>query len=184
MVARKYPSLDVIQIASPCSADWEAMVGDDRRRYCGDCKLHVYNLSDMTSDEALDFISQREGRTCIRMYKRPDGTIITRDCPVGLRAVRMKIVRIALATVGMLAAIAFSALAALGRVPGAKAYLSQGKVDRMRELYSPPPPVITGKLAPPGPIQGNVAVMGGCPAPPMRTPSMPSLAPVANPPTP
>lgn len=174
MVASKYPSLEVIQIASPCTADWEAMVGDDRRRYCGDCRLHVYNISDMTRDEALAFLSQREGRTCIRMYKRADGTVITRDCPVGLRAVRAKIVRMALATAGMLLAIAATALAAIGRLPGAKSYLSQGKVERLREMCFPTP--IAGKLAPPPmPFPGGAVAMGGCPAPPawMRTPPPP-----------
>lgn len=38
--------LDNIHIASPCSADWSEMYGDNRKRFCGDCKLNVYNLSD------------------------------------------------------------------------------------------------------------------------------------------
>ena len=40
--------LDNIKIASPCSADWDAMIGNERSRHCGDCKLNVYNLSGMT----------------------------------------------------------------------------------------------------------------------------------------
>jgi hypothetical protein len=40
--------LNNIKIASPCSADWEGMFGSQRKRYCGDCKLNVYNISGMT----------------------------------------------------------------------------------------------------------------------------------------
>ena len=29
--------LSAIQIASPCTADWNAMTGDDRARFCGEC---------------------------------------------------------------------------------------------------------------------------------------------------
>jgi hypothetical protein len=28
--------------------------------------------------------SNQEGRLCIRFYRRPDGTVLTRDCPIGL----------------------------------------------------------------------------------------------------
>ena len=33
--------LDNIRIASPCSANWDEMFGDERKRFCGDCKLNV-----------------------------------------------------------------------------------------------------------------------------------------------
>jgi hypothetical protein len=41
------PNLDEIEIATPCPASWEAMTGDDRSRFCGQCRLNVYNLSAM-----------------------------------------------------------------------------------------------------------------------------------------
>lgn len=82
--------LDQIGVAAPCSADWDSMSGDDRARFCADCKLHVYNLSAMSRDEAVDLISRTEGRLCIRLYRRADGTVLTRDCPAGLRAVRLR----------------------------------------------------------------------------------------------
>jgi hypothetical protein len=85
--------LDNIRIASPCSADWNEMYGDDRKRFCGDCKLNVYNLSNMTRDEAEDIIIASEGRVCVTFYRRPDGTVIVRDCPVGLRAFRKNLTR-------------------------------------------------------------------------------------------
>ncbi len=98
-------SLDLIQVASPCHVSWEAMTGDERKRFCRQCNLHVYNLSDMPREEAEAFISKAEGRTCVRFYRREDGTVLTRDCPVGLRALRQRFIRSAAALAGMVVAL-------------------------------------------------------------------------------
>lgn len=87
MARFKHP-LDRVRVASPCKADWDQMIGSGRMRFCGQCNLNVYNLSGMTRDEAESLIARHEGRLCIRFYRRHDGSIITQDCPVGLRAVR------------------------------------------------------------------------------------------------
>src|SRR6476660_6509541 len=84
-----------VRIASPCSADWEKMVGDERVRHCGQCNLNVYNISAMTGLEAQDLIAQHEGRLCLRFYHRKDGTILTRNCPVGLKVVMQRVSRVA-----------------------------------------------------------------------------------------
>lgn len=94
--------LNSVKISSPCSADWEDMIGNARRRFCGQCELNVYNLSEMTKREAEELINQTEGRLCVRYYKRPDGTILTRDCPVGLQALRRRVSRIRNAVVSSL----------------------------------------------------------------------------------
>src|SRR5437016_12464169 len=78
-------TLDNLRVASPCPMTWEQMSGDDRVRHCLECKLNVYNLSDMTRRQAQRFLAQHEGRLCVRYYRRADGAIITRDCPWGLR---------------------------------------------------------------------------------------------------
>lgn len=82
--------LNNIQIASPCSADWNEMYGDDRKRHCGDCKLNVYNLSGMTKDEAEALVMNAEGRLCVRFYRREDGSILTQDCPVGWTKIKQR----------------------------------------------------------------------------------------------
>ena len=79
-----------LQVATPCKANWDEMTGDEQKRACGMCKMNVYNLSAMTLKEAEELVLRSEGRTCIRMYRRADGTVITRDCPVGI-AERMKL---------------------------------------------------------------------------------------------
>jgi hypothetical protein len=59
------------------------MDGDDRVRFCRPCGRHVFNLSAMTRDEAETLVNRHEGRVCIRVYRRADGTLLTRDCPKG-----------------------------------------------------------------------------------------------------
>lgn len=79
--------LDRIAIASPCTADWNAMKGDDRKRFCSQCKLHVHDLSAMSRDEASTLLAAAaKGRVCVRFFRRADGRVLTQDCPVGLRA--------------------------------------------------------------------------------------------------
>lgn len=75
-----------LRIASACSADWERMVGDDHSRFCSQCNLHVYNLTEMGSEEIERLFLEKEGSFCGRMYQRQDGTLLAQDCPVGLRA--------------------------------------------------------------------------------------------------
>jgi hypothetical protein len=99
-----------VRIASPCSADWEKMIGDDRVRHCSQCNLNVYNLSAMTSLEAQDMVAKHEGRMCLRFYHRKDGTILTRNCPVGLKVVMQRVSRIAgIALSAVMSAIPMSA---------------------------------------------------------------------------
>src|SRR5580765_2302016 len=99
-----------VRVASPCKAEWDEMIGTDRMRFCGQCSLNVYNLSAMTRDEAESLIAANECRLCVRFYRRRDGSIITQDCPVGLRAIRQRTRRIAKAVGAYLVAF----LASLG----------------------------------------------------------------------
>jgi len=82
--------LSNIKIASPCGANWDEMYGSERRRFCGDCKLYVYNLSGMTRTEAEAVIMKAEGRLCVRFYRRADGSVMTRDCPVGWAKIKQR----------------------------------------------------------------------------------------------
>jgi len=93
--------LDKIKIASPCSANWDEMYGSERKRFCAECKLNVYNIAEMTKDEAENFILRSEGRLCLRIYKRRDGTVLTKDCPVGWARVKRRISRVYSAALGI-----------------------------------------------------------------------------------
>jgi hypothetical protein len=80
--------LEEVRVASPCRADWDKMQGDNRVRFCQTCAKNVYNLSEMSRSEAENLIAAKEGNLCVRFYQRADGTILTDNCPVGLRIVR------------------------------------------------------------------------------------------------
>lgn len=97
--------LDNIRIASPCSANWEQMFGSERKRFCADCKLNVYNLSNMSRQEAENLILSSEGRLCVRFFRRADGTILTKNCPVGWAAVKHRASRLVTAAFSMIAGI-------------------------------------------------------------------------------
>jgi hypothetical protein len=88
--ARALPALDHLRVASPCKADWDGMLGDDRVRFCAQCGKNVYNLSDMAREEAEAFLREIEAAPCVRFYRRADGTVLTTDCPVGVRRKRTK----------------------------------------------------------------------------------------------
>ena len=78
--------LDQIQIPVPCPTDWEEMAGNDRVRYCAECKKNVYNLSKMTRHEAEALIATKRGDLCTRIVRNPDGTILTETLPAILPA--------------------------------------------------------------------------------------------------
>ncbi|MBP6744192.1 hypothetical protein KA344_03120 [bacterium] len=76
-----------IMIASPCTVDWNTMDGDDRVRVCGACKHNVYDTSKLTTKEILDLMAA-DSKACLKIYRRADGTLLTEDCPFGLRTLR------------------------------------------------------------------------------------------------
>jgi hypothetical protein len=97
--------LNNVSVASPCSADWNEMYGDERKRFCGQCKLNVYNLSDMSRGEAESLIMNAEARLCVRFYRRTDGTVITKDCPVGWAKVKQRARTVATAACSLILAL-------------------------------------------------------------------------------
>lgn len=97
--------LNNIKVASPCPTDWNEMYGNERKRFCSECKLNVYNLSEMTQSEAENFVINAEGRVCIKFYRRADGTVLTKDCPVGWQSFKKRISRSAKAFTSICAGI-------------------------------------------------------------------------------
>lgn len=73
-------NLDLIEVASPCPVPWESMQGDTRVRHCGQCRKNVYQLAEMTRNEAEALIMGAQGEVCVQLYRRADGTVVTRDC--------------------------------------------------------------------------------------------------------
>ena len=135
-----------IKIASPCSADWNEMYGNERKRFCGDCKLNVYNLSGMTSYDAENLLRNSEGRMCVRFFRRADGTILTADCPVGWAKVKQRLTASATAVFSLVIAL-FSGVF-FASLSGKHAEL--GKLIPM-PLSTPRPEPLMGAIAMPSP---------------------------------
>ena len=106
-MARFTHPLEHVRVAAPCRASWARMAGNDRVRFCDQCNLHVYNLSAMTQRDAERLVMSTEGRLCVRFYRRADGTILTQNCPQGLRALKQRVSRMVSAT--LTAALSFCA---------------------------------------------------------------------------
>lgn len=69
--------LDRINIASPCSSDWDDMIGNEQVRFCRHCSLFVHDLSKITGKDALKLAAASKGQLCVRYLRHPDGTIAT-----------------------------------------------------------------------------------------------------------
>lgn len=102
-LAIKLPNL---RLGFACKQRWEDMIGDDRIRACGGCDRPVFNLSEMTSEDAERVLATRGLTPCVRFYRRPDGTVMTTDCPTGERREgrRLAVVASSLAAGSVLAA--------------------------------------------------------------------------------
>lgn len=107
-------NIDRLRVATPCPVSWEQMTGDARVRFCDHCQLNVYNISELSRAAAETLIASTEGRICARLYQRADGSVITKDCPVGLRALRIRVSKRAAAVFAALVGISSAAFGQQG----------------------------------------------------------------------
>lgn len=76
-----------LTLPSPCTADWNAMTGNDQVRFCEHCSFEVHNLSLMTRSQAERLIAGANGRLCVRYIHDPNGGPVT--LPVGQKLHRI-----------------------------------------------------------------------------------------------
>ncbi len=128
------------------------------------------NIENHTRDEAAALVRRAEGgeRVCMRFYRRADGTVLTADCPVGVRSARRR----ALALAGRAAAVLLVALGTLAGSSGCS------RSSRARQRQPEPLKSIINWIDPPAPqrLMGDVA----CPPPPRPAPA-PQPAPARTP---
>lgn len=163
--------LEDLRIASPCRAEWGLMEGDDRTRFCQSCAKTVYNLSGMSKGEAEKLLMEKEGNLCVRFYQRADGTILTDNCPVGVKVVQRPFKWLAAGFVALLASGAAIA-AREANVPGSANPVCAKPItiDSLRKVpvvgyvvnrFSPEPPPMTYVMGmvsitpPQQPVNGN-----------------------------
>ncbi len=150
------PILPKIEIASPCTAGWEDMAGDERSRFCAHCSKRVYNFSKMQPEEISQFILESEGRACVRFYQRRDGTMLLENCPVGADKLMRKV------KFGTCSAIALFMLGIGTLFANVKPESRTAAANRVEEMWDDAisevkgwlgmqPPLIMGKMCTPIP---------------------------------
>ncbi|MEO5727066.1 MAG: hypothetical protein ABI134_25940 [Byssovorax sp.] len=174
---RALPLLDSVQIASPCTASWDEMIGDDRARFCTHCQKDVFNLSALPREEAETFLRARTAEVCVRLYKRTDGTVLTSDCPVGVKRKRRRKVLVAAVGGGLLAAGALLQMASRSR----RADVVMGAMEV--EPCPIPAPVETAAPIAQPPVGHIMGAMPMPPKPPLA-PKAPSKSTVTRTPLP
>ena len=145
--------LNAIEIPSPCSADWSAMPGDDRKRFCQGCQKHVHNLSALTAAEASELVSSDPVLPCIRLSRGADGTVVTAERR------RPRLARLA---AGVL--VGFSAAGSGGCAGESPAALTRpGWAQSVLDYFWPPAQITAG-----------VMVLSGTPSPAPVPPPAPA----------
>ncbi|CAN5836234.1 hypothetical protein BH11PLA1_BH11PLA1_22510 [soil metagenome] len=160
-VADHKPALS-LRVLEPCTMDWDAMRGDQAKRYCDKCELHVHNISAMNTADAARLQDLRaRGRVCINGFTHADGRLATRaSLPEALRergASRWRVAAVRAALMTGLTGAAMS-LAACG--PRAEEI---GAADRPANPAAAPR--LGGKVAPPV-MRGEMQMVPGSMAPP------------------
>ena len=110
------------------------MSGNDQVRRCGQCNLNVYNFAELSTEEARVLLrNAASGRICARLFRRFDGTVLTRDCPIGLTETWRK-VRARLVPMGVVSGLVLTLLLSISALLG----------DNIRRLFA-----MSGQLAGP-----------------------------------
>jgi hypothetical protein len=122
--------LDQIRITSPCTVDWDAMIGNDRVRFCQHCSLSVHDLSNVTRKKALRLIARSGGRLCIRYVALPNGSIATRT-PSHLYRITRPASRLAAGAFGVTLTVSTAAVASQATGP------SLSDIERVATIAQP-----------------------------------------------
>jgi hypothetical protein len=158
---------DQLRIAEPCHADWAAMTGDQRKRFCGSCTKHVHDLSALTERQAERLVTS-EAELCVRYAADADGRVLH------ARSRLPRIVAVGAALLWAAPALASSAPATTAE-PGLVERLVSRVQQAVDAVWAPAPAV----------TQGQVMVMGdiGIPTPPPPPEPEVTMGKIAAPPT-
>jgi hypothetical protein len=155
-----------LDVLVPCQVPWGTMAGDERVRFCSRCRQNVYHLSEMSRAEAEDLLRAKEGRLCVRFYRRPDGTVLTRDCVSALRVWR----RVMAACVAVAAAFVLAFLGWVdgflgGQGNGTCGTRNPGPLQMILDWVNPAPPPVMGEAPPLPPAPVPPQAVPGAPQP-------------------
>ncbi len=159
--------LEQLSIPLPCSVDWASMTGDEKVRFCRQCRQQVYNLSQMTRGEAEQLLTRNSvatedgdapPRLCVRFYRRPDGTVTTRDCVAVRQALRNGVrVLVAAAAGAVLLVLACFGLAPKADGAANSAWNRLTEMEPLRTIFGGPQYTVMGSVC--VPVQSPPAPM-------------------------
>jgi hypothetical protein len=142
------------------------MIGDDRVRFCRRCEQNVYNIAEMSRVEAQALLESNEGRRCVRVFRRADGTILTKDCPEGRREQQVQFARL-----GSRMALAFGLAAGTALIPLLARRSHPAPMTGLTVVAAPARPAVemgdATRFPPPEPVMGSIAVQPIEPPPPV-----------------
>jgi hypothetical protein len=136
-------TLAQVRVASPCPQSWESMTGDAKVRFCDRCELRVFNLSEMTRDEAQSVLDDHPDRLCVCYRPTAIGGVQTLDYQPQ-KARRPLRWWLSLGAVGAIAATVVEAIVFFGRPKPAPMVVGdmmiRGKVAPPAAINQPTPP--------------------------------------------
>lgn len=138
--------LDRVEIASPCTANWDEMSGTDQIRFCSECRKYVYNLSEMTRREAEALLASRGNQMCARLIRDLDGSTLNVDSLPPVRLLGWRPGPVASAVVSAIISITPSA-AAMGRARQVSPHSSQSVDASGHRTQRPAPGTITSTIS-------------------------------------
>lgn len=135
--------LESMRVIHSCPRLWEEMQGNDQRRFCGHCQLHVHNLSAMAPRQIQD-LAQTPGPRCVAYFEEKNRGIRTLKGRGFIRRTCSSTVRLAASLIALIFPLSFagcSPKAGSSTPPRtAEAFFHQGR--------PPSSGMIMGKIAP------------------------------------
>lgn len=182
MTDQPLPAEPALRIHTPCPMSWDDLKGDDKKRFCSQCSLHVLDAAHLSQGEAQALVANATARVCMRMQLDSSGAPIFRDSEVvraepvaggdrGSRRPRHRIARMAQwalsAAAGVLAACTGSTSGPAPNDPGAVPITGETPT-RMGKVCTT---AILGDVAPPTPPPPLIEMMGEAVVAPAPTPA-------------
>jgi hypothetical protein len=152
-------------IVDPCPLAWNGMQGDDKRRFCEHCQLHVHNLSQMNARERQRLLGS-EAHLCVTYAVDEKGALVEQARRFWISRFFARFRTAALALV--------AAILPLGTACANRQVMGKPAPPIPSPTPDPSAPrgrIIMGEVAPPTPSPTPKLIVPGGIAPPPPTPS-------------
>jgi hypothetical protein len=154
MPDRRTDSADIrISIESPCTESWDGMTGDEQKRFCAKCSLHVHNLREMPKQEIRELVNAGTEEVCVQIDRLPNGSVVTKEDRSPTIGIARRFYRTVAA--GILASLGF--LASCGHVDPIQEPTAQQHVDIKNRIGAKDPRIAAEKIRE---LRGRVMLMG------------------------